>query len=46
MKVGDLVRDNVGDIGIITGIRYNGDCYVQYADDVYLVSTKWLEVIS
>ena len=45
MKVGDLVRDNVGDIGIIVGKRYSGCLYVQFVDDVYVVDPRWLEVL-
>mgnify|MGYP004462807737 len=46
MKVGDLVRDNVGSIGIIVGINPNGDCKVQISQYVFLIAPQWLEVIS
>jgi len=46
MKVGDLVRDNVGSIGIIVGINPNGDCKVQIREHVFLINPQWLEVIS
>ena len=46
MKVGDLVMDNVGTIGIIVGINDNGDCKVQIRTHVFLINPEWLEVIS
>ena len=45
MKIGDLVRDNVGDIGIIVGRRASGMFSVQFVDDVYVVDPRWLEVL-
>ena len=46
MKVGDLVIDNVGAVGIIVGINPNGDCKVQIRTHVFLIHPEWLEVIS
>ena len=46
MQVGDLVmwmQDET--LGIITGIQPNGDCYVQFATDLFLVNPKGLEVV-
>jgi len=45
MKVGDLVIDNVGSVGIIVGINPNGDCKVQIRTHVFLINPEWLEVI-
>ena len=47
MKVGDLVmwmEDET--IGIITKVRHNGDCYVQFATALFLVNPTGLEVIN
>ena len=46
MKVGDLVMDNVGSVGIIVGINPNGDCKVQINQYVFLIAPQWLEVIA
>ena len=46
MKVGDLVMDNVGSVGIIVGINPNGDCKVQIKTHVFLIAPQWLEVIA
>jgi len=46
MKIGDLVMDNVGGIGIIVGINPNGDCKVQIKKHIFLIAAQWLEVIS
>jgi hypothetical protein len=45
MKVGDLVRDSDGDIGIIVGRRDSGFFNVQFAEAVWVVAPRWLEVI-
>ena len=46
MKVGDLVTDDCGIVGIIVGINPNGDCKVQMRTHVFLIAPQWLEVIS
>ena len=46
MKIGDLVMDNVGAVGIIVGINDNGDCKVQIKTHVFLIAPQWLEVIA
>ena len=45
MKVGDLVTDDCGMVGIIVDINTNGDCKVQIREHVFLIHPQWLEVI-
>ena len=45
MKIGDLVVDNVGAVGIIVGINPNGDCKVQIRKHIFLIAPQHLEVI-
>ncbi len=45
MKVGDLVVDDCGVVGIIVGINPNGDCKVQIKKHIFLIAPKWLEVL-
>ena len=33
-------------IGVITGVRDNGDCYVHYPCGLMLINQQWLEVIN
>ena len=46
MRVGDLVmwKDDET-IGVLTGIRPNGDCYVQFASGIFLVNPTGLELL-
>lgn len=53
MKVGDLVKEELCTgsmqpfrIGVITGVRDNGDCYVHYPCGLMLIAPRWLEVIN
>ena len=46
MKIGDLVMWTDDEtIGVVTGVRKNGDCYVQFARGIFLVNPSGLEVL-
>ena len=49
--IGDLVKEQICSgspevrIGVITGVKENGDCYVHYPCGLMLINHRWLELV-